>query len=71
MRIIALLAVLTFSVVVPIGAHMDVEAERLLSSFEPFYKKIKSLSANAEWNHQTNLTEENQELLVCIRVFGH
>lgn len=75
--LILTILIFTFSVLAPVGgqhaAHkwtlgneraMDSEARRLLNSFEPFFKKARSLSANAEWNHQTNLTEENQVLLV-------
>lgn len=68
MHILAILFLL-YSVVAPAGAHLDIAAERLLKSLEPFNKKIKSLSANAEWNYQTNLTSANQELLVALMRF--
>ena len=45
-------------------AHLDQEAARLLSSFEPFYMRAKAQSAEEEWNYQTNMTQANLEALV-------
>lgn len=45
-------------------AHLDKEAARLLSAFEPFYMRAKAQSADAEWNYQTNMTQANLEALV-------
>lgn len=50
----------------PVEAHQDDEMFRLLNAFEPFYMKYKAASATAEWNYQTDMTNANQDTLVCL-----
>ncbi len=43
---------------------IDKEVTALLNAFEPSYKKSINKGAVANYNHQTNITAENAEILV-------